>query len=86
MCLAIPGKIISIVEDDSLGLRRGIVDFSGIRKEARLEYIPEACVGDYVLVHVGFALTVLDEAEAYRVFESLRELDQVEELKERPTT
>jgi hydrogenase expression/formation protein HypC len=85
MCLAIPGKIICIVEDDSLGLRRGRVDFSGIRKEVSLDYIPEARVGDYVLVHVGFALTVLDEAEVYRVFESLRELDRVEELKESPT-
>ena len=82
MCLAIPGKINCIVEDHSLGLRRGRVDFGGIWKEVSLDYIPQARVGDYVLVHVGFALTVLDEAEAYRVFDSLRELDQVKEAKE----
>jgi hydrogenase expression/formation protein HypC len=85
MCLAIPGKIISIVDDDNLGLHRGIADFSGIRKEVSLDYTPWAPEGDYVLVHVGFALIVLDETEAYRVFDSLRELDQVEELKESPT-
>jgi len=85
MCLAIPGKIVSIVEDGHLGLRRGRVDFSGIRKDVCLDYTPEARVGDYVLVHVGFALAVVDEAEAYRVFEALRELDQLDELKESVT-
>ncbi len=85
MCLSVPGKIISIVDDNNLGLRRGRVDFSGIRKEVCLDYTPEARVGDYVLVHVDFALTVVDEAEAYRVFEALRELDQLEELKESPS-
>ncbi|MGB8988162.1 MAG: HypC/HybG/HupF family hydrogenase formation chaperone [Candidatus Sulfotelmatobacter sp.] len=89
MCLAVPGKIASIVEEENLGLRRGKVDFGGIRKEVCLDYTPEARVGDYVLVHVGFALTVVDEQEAKRVFEALRELDQLEELqvaevKERP--
>ena len=85
MCLAVPGKIIGIVEDEHLGLRRGRVDFSGIRKEVCLDYTPEAREGDYVLVHVGFALTVVDEQEAYRVFEALRELDQLDELKEGAT-
>ena len=84
MCLAVPGKIISIVEDNNLGLRRGRVEFSGIRKEVCLDYTPDARVGDYVLVHVGFALTVVNEMEAYRVFEALRELDQLEELQESP--
>jgi hydrogenase expression/formation protein HypC len=82
MCLAVPGKIVSILEEKNLGLRRGKVDFGGIRKEVCLDYTPEACVGDYVLVHVGFALTVVDEHEAHRVFEALRHLDQLEELKE----
>ena len=82
MCLAVPGKIIDIVEDGHLGLRRGRVDFSGIRKEVCLDYTPDARVGDYVLVHVGFALTIVDEKEAYRVFEALRELDQLDELQE----
>jgi hydrogenase expression/formation protein HypC len=81
MCLAVPGKIASIIEEQNLGLRRGKVDFGGIRKEVCLDYTPEARVGDYVLVHVGFALTVVDEEEAQRVFEALRELDQLEELK-----
>jgi hydrogenase expression/formation protein HypC len=58
------------------------VDFSGIRKVVCLDYTPEARVGDYVLVHVGFALTIVDEKEASRVFEALRELDQLDELKE----
>jgi len=82
MCLAVPGKIISIFEEGNLGLRQGKVDFSGIRKDVCLDYTPEARVGNYVLVHVGFALTVLDEGEAYRVFEALRQLDQLDELKE----
>ncbi len=81
MCLAVPGKILTIFEERNLGLRRGKVDFCGIRKEVCLDYTPDARVGDYVLVHVGFALTVVDEQEAQRVFEALRELDQLEELK-----
>jgi hydrogenase expression/formation protein HypC len=82
MCLAVPGKIVTLVEEKNLGLRRGKVDFGGIRKEVCLDYTPEARLGDYVLVHVGFALTVVDEEEAQRVFEALRELDQLDELKE----
>lgn len=82
MCLAVPGKILTILEEANLGLRRGKVDFCGIRKEVCLDYTPDARVGDYVLVHVGFALTTVDEQEAQRVFEALRQLDQLEELKE----
>jgi hydrogenase expression/formation protein HypC len=82
MCLAVPGKIISLQEEEFLGLLRGKVDFGGIRKDICLAYTPEAKIGDYVLVHVGFALTVIDEAEAQRVFTTLRELEQLEELKE----
>jgi len=85
MCLAVPGKIVTILEEENLGLRRGKVDFGGIHKEVCLDYTPEARVGDYVLVHVGFALIVVDEQEAQRVFEALRRLDQLEELKERAT-
>lgn len=80
MCLAVPGKIVTILEEEHLGLRRGKVDFGGIRKEICLAYTPEARVGDYVLVHVGFSLSVVDEEEAQRVFEALRQLDQLEEL------
>lgn len=82
MCLAVPGKIVTIVEESNLGLRRGKVDFGGIRKEVCLDYTPEAGLGDYVLVHVGFALATVDEQEALRVFEALRQLDQLEELGE----
>lgn len=82
MCLAVPGKIVTIVQEENLGLRRGKVDFGGIRKDICLDYTPEARVGDYVLVHVGFALSVVDEQEAQRVFEALRQLDQLDELSE----
>lgn len=82
MCLAVPGKIVSIVEEGPIELRRGKVDFGGIQKEVCLAYTPEARVGNYVLVHVGFALSVVDEAEAQRVFQTLREMEQLEELGE----
>jgi hydrogenase expression/formation protein HypC len=82
MCLAVPGKIVTIVAEPFFGLRTGKVDFGGIRKEVCLDYTPEARVGDYVMVHVGFALSVVDEAEADRVFDALRELDLLEELQE----
>jgi hydrogenase expression/formation protein HypC len=78
MCLAVPGKIISIAGD---GLERsGKVDFGGIMKEACLAYVPDAEVGDYVIVHVGFALSKVDEAEARRVFAYLAEMGELEEL------
>jgi len=82
MCLAVPGKIVTIVVEEFFGLRSGKVDFGGIRKEICLDYTPEARVGDYVMVHVGFALSIVDEEEAQRVFEALRQLDLLEELQE----
>jgi hydrogenase expression/formation protein HypC len=63
MCLAVPGKILSIDGDDPL-LRQGRVEFAGIVKQANLAYVPEAQPGDYVLVHAGFAIAVIDEAQA----------------------
>lgn len=83
MCLAVPGKVVSVVEEDGLGLRRGKVDFGGIQKEVCLAYTPEASVGDYVLVHVGFSLSVVDAAEARRIFEILRQMEELGELEER---
>jgi len=80
MCLAIPGKIERITGDDLL-TRMGQVNFGGILKEASLAYVPEAQVGDYVIVHVGFALSRVDEAEAQKVFEYLREIEGLDELK-----
>ncbi len=79
MCLAIPGKITSISGEDPLA-RIGKIDFGGILKEASLAYVPEAKVGDYVIVHVGFALSRVDEEEAQKVFEYLREMEELSEL------
>lgn len=81
MCLAVPGKITSISGEDPL-LRMGKVDFGGILKEASLAYVPEAGIGDYVIVHVGFAISRLDEAEAKKVFEYLREMEELGDLEE----
>ena len=80
MCLAIPGKIESISDGDPL-LRMGRVNFGGILKEACLACVPEAQVGDYVIVHVGFALSRLDESEAQKIFEYLEQMQEVDELK-----
>lgn len=76
MCLAVPGRILSMSGDDPL-MRVGRVDFGGIVKEINLAYVPEARTGDYVLVHVGFAITVIDDAEAARTLASLRELGEL---------
>ena len=78
MCLAVPGRLVEIlVEDD---VRMGRVDFGGVRKKACLEHVPDAKVGDYVLVHVGFALSRIDEDEAKRVFALLAEMNALDEL------
>ncbi len=77
MCLAIPGRIAGVSDDDPI-MRVGRVDFGGIVKEISLTYVPEARVGDYVLVHVGFALAVIDEAEAERLFEQLSQIADIE--------
>ena len=84
MCLAIPGQVLSLSGDDPI-LRTGRIDFGGVVKEINLAYVPEARVGDYVLVHVGFAISVLDEAEANRVFEHLREMGVLEFEEDRPS-
>jgi hydrogenase expression/formation protein HypC len=81
MCLAIPGKIESITGDDPLS-RMGKINFGGIVKVACLAYVPEAKVGDYVIVHVGFALSRVDEDEAQKVFEYLKQIEELGELKE----
>ncbi|MFB3788574.1 MAG: HypC/HybG/HupF family hydrogenase formation chaperone [bacterium] len=74
MCLGIPGKIVSISGDDPL-YRMGRIDFGGIRKEISLAYVPEAEVGNYVIVHAGFAISVIDEQEANEVFQYLKEME-----------
>ena len=78
MCLAIPGKVIEAF--DKGGMRMGKVQFGGIVREACLDYVPETQVGEYVLVHVGFAISRIDEAEAERTYQALRDLDQLTEL------
>ena len=78
MCLAVPGRIVQIDGEDLL--RSGKVSFGGIVKEVNLSYVPEAMIGDYVLVHVGFAIGVVDEAEAQKVFEYLKAIDDLSEL------
>ena len=84
MCLAIPGEIISVIGDDPL-TRTGRVRFGGIIKAVNLAYVPEATIGDYVIVHVGFAISLVDRQEAARVFEYLREMDELRELEVGPT-
>ena len=79
MCLAIPGKVVSVDEVDA-EMRMGRVQFGGITKEVSLQWVPDASVGDYVLVHIGFALQKIDEAEAQEVFRFLEENDHLEEL------
>ena len=79
MCLGIPGQIIDIRTDR--GLPMGTVDFGGVRREACLAYVADqVALGDYVIVHVGFAISKVDETEAKRTFEVLREMSQLEEL------
>ncbi len=85
MCLAVPGRVVEIMDGGDVAFRVGKVDFGGIRKEINLAYVPEAEVGKYVLVHVGFAISVIDEEEAKRVFQYLEELGAMkEELGEIP--
>ena len=79
MCLAVPGKVVEIIDGADIAFRRAKVDFGGVRKEISLAYTPEAEIGKYVLVHVGFAISVIDEAEAQRVFEYLKEMGGIEE-------
>ena len=81
MCLAIPGKVLSISGDDPL-TRMGRIDFSGVVKQASLAYVPEVEIGDYVIVHVGFALSKVDEEEAQKVFGYLKQIGELAELEE----
>jgi hydrogenase expression/formation protein HypC len=76
MCLAIPGKILS--SDMSNGVRVGRVQFGGITREACLDFVPQAAVGDYVIVHVGFAISVVDREEAERSYELLQSMGVLE--------
>lgn len=77
MCLGVPGKIVETYREHDVLMAK--IDFGGVFKKACLEHVPDAAPGDYVVVHVGFALSRIDEAEAKRVFEFLRELDGLTE-------
>jgi hydrogenase expression/formation protein HypC len=79
MCLGIPGKVVETYREHDVLM--GKVDFSGVFKRVCLEHVPHVQLGEYVLVHVGFALNTLDEAEARRVFEFLEEMNQLDEIK-----
>jgi hydrogenase expression/formation protein HypC len=79
MCLGIPGKVIATYSEHDVLM--GKVDFSGVSKRVCLEHVPQVRPGDYVLVHVGFALSQIDETEARRVFEFLEHMNQLDELK-----
>lgn len=81
MCLGIPGKIIE-VGDESTGLLMGKVSFGGLAKEICLAYTPDVEVGDYVLIHVGFAISKIDEDHANELFAYLAEMDQLAEMSE----
>jgi hydrogenase expression/formation protein HypC len=78
MCLGIPGKVVDTYREHDVLM--GKVDFGGVFKRVCLEHVPQVNVGQYVLVHVGFALNVLDEDEAHRVFQYLAEMKQLDEL------
>lgn len=82
MCLSIPGKLMSIDASLDDTFRKGKVSFGGIIKEVNLCMTPEANLGDYVLVHVGVSLSVIDEKEALQTFEYLKQMGETEELEE----
>ena len=77
MCLAVPGKIVEIFEQD--GLKMAKVDYGGIFRETCLDYVPEAKVGDYCVIHVGFAISLMDEKEALETISLLKQISNFEE-------
>ena len=83
MCLGVPGKVLTR-EDNALGVTMGTVSFGGVTKEVCLAYVPEVKVGEYVIVHVGFALSVVSGEEAAETFELLRQMGELADLEESP--
>jgi hydrogenase expression/formation protein HypC len=77
MCLGVPGKILDVYQKE--GLRMAKIDFGGVTRESCLEYVPEADVGDYVIVHVGFAINILSEEEAQESLKAIQEMLSLEE-------
>lgn len=84
MCLGIPAKVVEVTRFEGLGLVEGKVDFSGVLKEVNLSFTPEVEEGDYVVVHVGFAISIMDEQEALTTLQYLRELGELEVPGESP--
>ena len=80
MCLGIPGKLLAVHEQD--GLAMGKVEFGGIAKDICLAYVPEAQVGDYVLVHVGFAISRIDEQEAQEIFSYIQQIEELADVED----
>ena len=80
MCLGVPGKIIEIYEKQ--GLQMAQVDFSGVKREACIEYVPEAKIGDYAIIHVGFAISLLSEEEAQETLDLLRQVIAAGEMED----
>ena len=85
MCLGVPGKVVRI-DENPLGMTMGRVEFGGISKDVCLAYVPEVKVGDYVIVHVGFAISIVDEEEAKSVFEYLKQIGDPEDLDKQKST
>jgi len=83
VCLGVPGKVLT-VEENAQGMAMGTVSFGGIEKEVCLACVPEARPGDYVIVHVGFAISIVSEREAEETFEILRRMGELAELEDRP--
>jgi len=79
MCLGVPGKVVRI-DENPLGMTMGRVEFGGISKDVCLAYVPEVKLGDYVIVHVGFAISIVDEEEAKSVFDYLKQIGDLEDL------
>jgi hydrogenase expression/formation protein HypC len=82
MCLAVPGRVVEITGEGEL--RMGKVDFSGVQRQACLAYVPEVQLGDYVLVHVGFAISRIDEEQAMETLAALREIGELSDLEAPP--
>lgn len=79
MCLAVPGQIIGLSDDNDPLARKGLVNFSGIGKEISLAYVPDAKINDYVIVHAGFALAVLDEADALATLQAFQDMSELDD-------
>lgn len=84
MCLGIPAKVIEVNRFGDLAIVEGKVDFAGVKKQINLSFTPEVEVGNYVVVHVGFSISIIDEEQALTTLEYLRELGELEAAKDQP--